>query len=81
MRKDKENSRTFVGKSGVVVPVLRGWIEIPSFGGKTATARPREATDERTGTLAFGYPKHRRLHGTLPTKSPHPDQDLSGDCP
>lgn len=79
-RNDKENSRAFMGKSGVVVSVLRGWIEISSCG-KTATAGLREATDERSGTLAFGYPKHRRLHGTLPTKSPHPDQELSGDCP
>lgn len=37
-----------------------------------STSQLQEATDERTGTLAFGYPKHRRLHGTLPTKSPHP---------
>lgn len=69
-------------RGGVCVPRLdRDFGLLRQDSTRGATSRLREATDERTGPLAFGYPKHRTLHGTLPTKSPHPDQDLSDNRP
>lgn len=81
-RNDKERKFADLGgqewSGGVCAPRLdRDFGLLRQDSTRGATSRLRETTDERTGPLAFGYSKHRTLRGTLPTKSPHPDQDLS----